>query len=95
MIKNKKILWIITIFLGFRVQADDSGNNLPVNVNANQNQVATDAEIIKALDLLLKAKVLSIKPDENKVKLHQGVFEKLKTDGKLDNAYSEMSTFCY
>lgn len=91
MIKNICTVALL-VMLGTIGRADEVA---PPTENTVNEQEVSEAQVLQALQLLAKAKVIVTSKDSDKLKLRQDVMDKLKADGKLESIYSSGSSFCY
>lgn len=89
--KHEKLsIAILLLILGGQAHAAEAN----VDAEPAASAEAQDADAVRALETLAKAKVIVLDEQTHKMKLRQDVLDRLEAEGKLEKTYSAASIFC-
>ena len=90
--KFEKIsLAALLLMLSGQVHANvDPKPNMAVGIDV---EAAQEAEALRALETLAKAKIIVFDEKSNKIKLRSDILQRLEAEGKLDQVYSVAGAF--
>lgn len=86
---KKKIMTLLALILP-AITARASVNH-GADLNAED---ARERQIVRAIETLVRAQAIVVDPQTNRIEIRQDIVERLKAEGKLDEAYASNGSFC-